>query len=66
MTARAECTFVLKEAADGKLFIVAEPTVNLSKLRGLLGFELADGITMNQAHELVKAMRSSIRSISIT
>ena len=66
MTERAECTFILKETDDGKPCIVAEPTINLSKLRGLLGFDLADGITIEQARELAKAMRSSIRSVAIT
>jgi hypothetical protein len=67
MTERAEFTFTVKEGASGKPWIAAEPLGgDMPSLRGLLGFDLAPGTTLEQAHSLAKYMRENIRGLSLT
>jgi hypothetical protein len=64
MTERAEVAFVVKEGGDGKLHIVAEPTADMKNVRGLIGFDLKPGTTLEQAREIAKYMRQHIRGIN--
>jgi hypothetical protein len=66
-TERGTYTFVVKEGEQGRLFIAAEPyRETLPSVKGLLCFDLRDGLTIEQAHEIAKIMRANIQSLSLT
>ena len=61
-TARAECTFVVKEGGADRPFIIVEPTV-----AGVdIAFTIAKDKTAQDAHELAKHMRGVIDSILLS
>ena len=60
---RTECTFVVKEWADGIPFILAEPTTASGQL---ISFDLTPGATLDHAHKVAKFMRAHIRGISFS
>lgn len=68
MTERAEFTFVVKEGDRGTTpWIAAEPLGrDMPSLRGLLGFDLVPGTTLEQARGFAKYMRENIRGLSLT
>jgi hypothetical protein len=61
-TKRTECTFVVKETVEGKPSVVAEPSTHA----GLVGFELAEGTSLDTAREIAKYLRQHVRAISHT
>lgn len=65
-TSRAEFTFVVKEGAEGRPWIVAEPLSGDAVFKGLIGFDLASDVTVAQAQEIAAYMKKLIRGISYT
>jgi hypothetical protein len=61
-----EFTFVVKESAEGKPWLAAEPTSDIAEARGVFGFELAPGTTLDDAAEIAKFMRKHIQGITVT
>ena len=61
-----EFTFVVKESAEGKPWIAAEPNSDIADTRGLISFELAPGTTLDDAAEVVAFMQKHIRGITVT
>jgi hypothetical protein len=59
---RTECTFVVKEGADGKPSVVAEPTSSA----GLISLELTEGASLAQAQEIALYLRRHVHAISIS
>ena len=64
-TKRGDFTFVVKEG-PGQPFIVAEPTSDVPGMKGLIGFDLKPGTTLDAANDLARIMRQHIRGLSIT
>jgi hypothetical protein len=65
-TNRAEFTFVVKEGAEGRPWIAAEPLSGETVFKGLVGFDLASDATLEQAKELAAYMRKHIRGMNST
>jgi hypothetical protein len=59
-----EFTFVVKESAEGKPWIAAEPNSDIANAR-VIGFELAPETTLNDAAEIAKFMRKHLRGITV-
>jgi hypothetical protein len=66
MPRHAESTFIVKDGADGKPVIVAEPTAEALGLSVLIGFDLRAGTTLATAKQLAHSMRMHIEGTSIT
>ena len=67
MTERAEFTFTVKEGASGTAWIAAEPLGDVPpSLRGVIGFDLTAGTTLDEAKEIAKYLRGHVRGISLT
>jgi hypothetical protein len=58
-----EFTFVVKESAEGKPWIAAEPNSDIANAR-VIGFELVPETTLDDAAEIAKFMRKHIRGIT--
>ena len=61
-----EFTFVVKESAEGKPWIAAEPNSDIAGTRGLISFELAPGTTLDDAAEVAAFVQKQIRGITVT
>ena len=67
MTERGEFRFTVKEAADGRPWIAAEPAgKSLVTLPGLLAFELSPGTTYDDAKTVASFMNLHIAGINHT
>jgi hypothetical protein len=67
MPERAEFTFTVKEFVSGTPWILAEQISGPEILeRCMLGFDLAAGTTLEQAHEIAAYMRRHISGLHIT
>ena len=67
MTERGEFRFTVKEAADGRPWIAAEPAgKSLVTLPGLLAFELGPGTTYDDAKTVASFMNLHIAGITHT
>jgi hypothetical protein len=66
MTERAQYSFVVKEFVSGTPWIMAEWVSGPNILGGMLGFDLAPGTTLEQAHEIAAFMRKHIAGLSFT
>ena len=68
MTTRTRYVFRVKQSSGGTPWIVLEPANgDLEILKnGVVGFDLAAGITLNQAYELAEELNEKIESISYT
>jgi hypothetical protein len=55
----------VKESAEGKPWIAAEPNSDIATARGLIGFELAPETTLDDAAEIAKFMRKHLRGITV-
>jgi hypothetical protein len=63
-TERGTYTFRVKEGTRGP-FIAAEPYDPLPSIKGLLYFDLRDGLTLEQAQEIANIMNVNIRSLVV-
>ncbi len=70
MTRRVEVTFTVKEYTSGKPFIVMEPLGFWNAMpeinRKVVGVDLADGTSYEEAEALAKQMRQTITHFTIT
>ena len=57
---RIDCTFAVKEAADGQPFIIAE-----NGERMLIAFYLKQGLSLADAYDIARQMRRFITSLSV-
>jgi hypothetical protein len=68
---RGECRWTVKENANGTPFLFGEPTGVPLKIIGPtgedleVGFELAPGTTIDEAHSLARVMNSRITHIAL-
>ena len=66
-TERAPFDFRVKQFPSGAPWIVAEQiSGDMPSLRGLLGFDLEPGTTLQEAGELASHMRKHIRGLSLS
>ncbi|HTA94678.1 MAG TPA: hypothetical protein VK769_00995 [Verrucomicrobiae bacterium] len=68
MTERARYVFVVKEFEGGQPWICLESQdkqIGILK-NGLLGFDLAEGISLSQAKAIAKNLNTTIKKISYT
>jgi hypothetical protein len=66
-TERGSYRFVVKETARGTFFLAAEPAGDeLKGLYGLLGFELEEGTTIEDAMRIAELMNNRITSLTLT
>jgi len=57
----------VKETSRGTFFLAAEPAGDtIEGLNGLLGFDLEEGTTLEQALEFADAMNRRITSLTLT
>ena len=56
-TKRGEFNFVVKERPDGTVWIAAEPSGGEEVFKGLMGFDLPFGTTLERAKEIAADMR---------
>jgi hypothetical protein len=54
-----DCTFVVKESAEGKPWVVAEPDTP----GGFVGFRLKKGASMDQAKEVAAYLRRHVTAV---
>lgn len=67
MTERGEFRFTVKESHNGKPWIAFEPAGSrLISVKGMLGFDLKDGATLDDAKEIARYMNENIRTLSLT
>jgi hypothetical protein len=66
MTERAEFNFVVKQLVSGTPWIMAEQISGPQILDRLLGFDLAPGTTLEQAHEIAAYMRRHISGLHLS
>jgi hypothetical protein len=68
MTERARYIFTVKEFEGGQPWIYMEPfdTVLSPLAHGFIGFDLAEGTTLEQAHELATLLNSKLIRTSYT
>jgi hypothetical protein len=65
-TDRGYYRFVVKEADQQTFFLVAEPAGGpLKSLKGLLVFDLEDGITLEEATLVAELMNNRIGSLAL-
>ena len=57
---RIDCTFAVKEGAEGQPFIIAE-----NGARMLIAFYLKQGLSLADAHDIARQMRRFIISLSV-
>jgi hypothetical protein len=61
----ADFIFVVKEYHDGRPWIAFEPgSQGLTSIKGSLGFDLKDGTTLEQAHEVARLLRQHIKALT--
>jgi hypothetical protein len=66
-TERGSYRFTVKENARGTFFLAAEPAGDTLKgLYGLLGFNLEEDTTLEEATRIADFMNSNIRSLTLT
>jgi hypothetical protein len=66
-TERGTYRFTVKETARGTFFLAAEPAGDtLEGLYGLLGFNLEEGMTLEEALRIEDLMNSKITSLTLT
>jgi hypothetical protein len=66
-TERGTYRFTVKETARGTFFLAAEPAGDtLEGLYGLLGFNLEEGMTLEEALRIADLMNSKITSLTLT
>jgi hypothetical protein len=68
LTERSRYTFTVKEFGDGTPWIAAEPLQeNIAGLgKKLLGFDLNQGTTLEQAQEIARYMKDHIAWVNLT
>lgn len=68
MTERNEYHFAVKEFNDGTPWIAFEPLQgNLAILKGgMLGFDLREGTTLEEAHQLASLLHEKVNGVSFT
>jgi hypothetical protein len=65
-TERGQYRFTVREGDRDRVFLVAEPAgAELKGLAAMLGFDLAPGTTIEQAHELAAAMNATIVAVTL-
>jgi hypothetical protein len=66
-TERGTYRFTVKETARGTFFLAAEPAGDtLEGLYGLLGFNLEEGMTLEEALRIADLMNNKITSLTLT
>jgi len=66
-TERGSYRFTVKETARGTFFLAAEPAGDtLEGLYGLLGFDLEEGTTLEDAMRIADLMNNKITSLTLT
>lgn len=66
-TERGFYRFTVKETARGTFFLAAEPAGDaLEGLYGLLGFQLEEGTTLEEAQLIAGQMNDRITSLTLT
>jgi hypothetical protein len=66
MSERGEFRFTVKEYHDGTPWIAFEPAGSrLTSVKGLLGFDLEDGATFNDAKDIARYMNDHIGALSL-
>jgi hypothetical protein len=63
---RGEFRFTVKESHDGKPWIAFEPAGRELISKGLLGFDLKEGKTLDGAREVADYLNHHIRMLSLT
>jgi hypothetical protein len=66
MTERSDCDFKVAEFPSGAPWIVVEIWSVMLSLNGVLGFDLPDGTTLEQAAEIAKYMQDHLPRIAFT
>jgi hypothetical protein len=66
-TSTGRYRFTVKETARGTFWLAAEPAgKTIDGLYGLLGFELEQGTTLDEAHRIANLMNVRITSLTLT
>jgi hypothetical protein len=66
-TERGSYRFTVKETDQGTCFLAAEPAGDsLNGLSGLLGFQLKERTTIDEAQRIADPMNSNITSLTLT
>jgi 23S rRNA G2069 N7-methylase RlmK/C1962 C5-methylase RlmI len=66
-TERANCRFVLKQTKDGKPQIVVERYQSIAVLKeAVLGFDLLNGTTQEQAKKVLALLNENVLNIFVT